>query len=131
LSADFFDHSRLFSGSTVAPIGWNADQPLRKQISNLEIASRVGDGDIRFRKAGGDESVLQLFSVRQYPRYFRLSGMNYLIGDPYQLALGHAVSLHYHDGCGGARLRVGADTGADEGGTGDPERGFLPRSLSA
>jgi conjugal transfer ATP-binding protein TraC len=60
---------------------------LRDQLSNLEIASRVGDGDIRFRKAGGDESVLQLFSVRQYPRYFRLSGMNYLIGDPYQLAL--------------------------------------------
>lgn len=84
---DFFDHSRLFSGGSVAPINWNADQPLRKQISNLEIASRVGDGDIRFRKAGGAESVLQLFSVRQYPRYFRLSGMNYLIGDPYQLAL--------------------------------------------
>ena len=84
---DFFDHSRLLSGGAVTPIDWNADQPLRKQISNLEIASRVGDGDIRFRKAGGDESVLQLFSVRQYPRYFRLSGMNYLIGDPYQLAL--------------------------------------------
>ena len=84
---DFFDHSRLFSGGSVAPINWNADQPLRKQISNLEIASRVGDGDIRFRKAGGAESVLQLFSVRQYPRYFRLSGMNYLIGDPYQLSL--------------------------------------------
>jgi len=84
---DFFDHSRLFSAGSVAPIDWNADQPLRKQISNLEIASRVGDGDIRFRKAGGAESVLQLFSVRQYPRYFRLSGMNYLIGDPYQLAL--------------------------------------------
>lgn len=84
---DFFDHSRLFSGGAVAPIDWNADLPLRKQISNLEIASRVGDSDIRFRKAGGDESVLQLFSVRQYPRYFRLSGMNYLIGDPYQLAL--------------------------------------------
>ena len=84
---DFFDHSRLLSGGAVAPIDWNADQPLRKQISNLEIASRVGDSDIRFRKAGGDESVLQLFSVRQYPRYFRLSGMNYLIGDPYQLAL--------------------------------------------
>lgn len=84
---DFFDHSRLFSGGAVGPIDWNTDQPLRKQISNLEIASRVGDGDIRFRKAGGGESVLQLFSVRQYPRYFRLSGMNYLIGDPYQLAL--------------------------------------------
>jgi conjugal transfer ATP-binding protein TraC len=85
--ADFFDHSRLFSGGTVNPIVWNPEQALRKQLSNLEIASRVGDGDIRFRKAGGDESVLQLFSVRQYPRYFRLSGMNYLIGDPYQLAL--------------------------------------------
>ena len=85
--ADFFDHSRLFAGGSVAPIYWDAGQALRKQISNLEIASRVGDGDIRFRKAGGAESVLQLFSVRQYPRYFRLSGMNYLIGDPYQLAL--------------------------------------------
>jgi conjugal transfer ATP-binding protein TraC len=85
--ADFFDHARLFAGGSVAPIHWDAGQALRKQISNLEIASRVGDGDIRFRKAGGAESVLQLFSVRQYPRYFRLSGMNYLIGDPYQLAL--------------------------------------------
>jgi len=85
--ADFFDHARLFAGGSVTPIHWDADQPLRKQISNLEIASRVGDGDLRFRKAGGAESVLQLFSVRQYPRYFRLSGMNYLIGDPYQLAL--------------------------------------------
>ncbi|GAB1395005.1 TraC family protein [Rhodocyclaceae bacterium] len=85
--ADFFDHARLFSGGSVAPIHWDAGKALRKQISNLEIASRVGDGDIRFRKAGGSESVLQLFSVRQYPRYFRLSGMNYLIGDPYQLAL--------------------------------------------
>lgn len=85
--ADFFDHARLFDGGSVTPIRWDAGQALRKQISNLEIASRVGDGDIRFRKAGGAESVLQLFSVRQYPRYFRLSGMNYLIGDPYQLAL--------------------------------------------
>ena len=85
--ADFFDHARLFAGGSVTPIRWDAGQALRKQISNLEIASRVGDGDIRFRKAGGAESVLQLFSVRQYPRYFRLSGMNYLIGDPYQLAL--------------------------------------------
>jgi conjugal transfer ATP-binding protein TraC len=85
--ADFFDHSRLFSGA-VRPIpDVECRLPLRKQISNIEIASRVGDGDIRFRKAGGEESVLQLFSVRQYPRYFRLSGMNYLIGDPYQLAL--------------------------------------------
>ncbi len=85
--ADFFDHSRLFAESSVTPIGWNPDRPLRNQLSHLEIASRVGDGDIRFRKAGGEESVVQLFSVRQYPRYFRLSGMNYLIGDPYQLAL--------------------------------------------
>lgn len=85
--ADFFDHSRLFAGSSVTPISWNPDRPLRNQLSHLEIASRVGDGDIRFRKAGGEESVVQLFSVRQYPRYFRLSGMNYLIGDPYQLAL--------------------------------------------
>lgn len=85
--ADFFDHSRLFGGGKAESLKWNAELPLRSQLSNLEIASRVGDGDIRFRKAGGEESVLQLFSVRQYPRYFRLSGMNYLIGDPYQLAL--------------------------------------------
>ena len=85
--ADFFDHSRLFGGGKAEALSWDAGLPLRSQLSNLEIASRVGDGDIRFRKAGGDESVLQLFSVRQYPRYFRLSGMNYLIGDPYQLAL--------------------------------------------
>jgi conjugal transfer ATP-binding protein TraC len=117
--ADFFDHSRLFSGSTVTPIGWNADQPLRKQISNLEIASRVGDGDIRFRKAGGDESVLQLFSVRQYPRYFRLSGMNYLIGDPYQLALAMpcpfiitmgAVALEYESARTRAQMKAARAT---------------------
>ena len=85
--ADFFDHSRLFGGGKAESLMWNAELPLRSQLSNIEIASRVGDGDIRFRKAGGEESLLQLFSVRQYPRYCRLSGMNYLIGDPYQLAL--------------------------------------------
>jgi conjugal transfer ATP-binding protein TraC len=86
-SRPFFDHSSLFTGRGLRPIEWNEAQPLRDQVSHHEIASRLGDSDIRFRKAGGDESVLQLFSVRQYPRYFRLAGMNTLIGDPYQLAL--------------------------------------------
>jgi conjugal transfer ATP-binding protein TraC len=85
--APFFDHSSLFTGRDLRPIEWNEAQPLRDQVSHHEIASRLGDSDIRFRQAGGDESVLQLFSVRQYPRYFRLAGMNTLIGDPYQLAL--------------------------------------------
>jgi conjugal transfer ATP-binding protein TraC len=89
------------------------------QLSHHEIASRVGDGDIRFRKAGGDESVLQLFSVRQYPRYFRLSGMNYLIGDPYQLALSMpcpflitmgAVALDYESARSKAQMKAARAT---------------------
>ena len=118
-TADFFDHSRLFAGGAARPIEWNEDLPLRDQLSDLEIASRVGDGDIRFRKAGGDESVLQLFSVRQYPRYFRLSGMNYMIGDPYQLALSMpcpflitmgAVSLDYESARTKAQMKAARAT---------------------
>ena len=86
-AGDFFDHSALFSGRGRRPVAWNEARPLRDQLAHREIAARLGDADIRFREAGGDESVLQLFSVRQYPRYFRLAGMNTLIGDPYQLAL--------------------------------------------
>ncbi|CAB1369088.1 type IV secretion system protein TraC [Denitratisoma oestradiolicum] len=118
-TADFFDHSRLFAGGAARPIEWNEDRPLRDQLSHLEIASRVGDGDVRFRKAGGDESVLQLFSVRQYPRYFRLSGMNYMIGDPYQLALSMpcpflitmgAVSLDYESARTKAQMKAARAT---------------------
>lgn len=118
-TADFFDHSRLFAGGAARPIKWNEDLPLRDQLSDLEIASRVGDGDIRFRKAGGDESALQLFSVRQYPRYFRLSGMNYMIGDPYQLALSMpcpflitmgAVSLDYESARTKAQMKAARAT---------------------
>ena len=118
-TADFFDHSRIFSGGAVHPIEWNEDVPLRDQLSNIEVASRVGDGDIRFRKAGGDESVLQLFSVRQYPRYFRLSGMNYMIGDPYQLALSMpcpflitmgAISLDYESARTKAQMKAARAT---------------------
>jgi len=118
-TADFFDHSRLFAGGAARHIEWNEDLPLRDQLSDLEIASRVGDGDIRFRKAGGDESALQLFSVRQYPRYFRLSGMNYMIGDPYQLALSMpcpflitmgAVSLDYESARTKAQMKAARAT---------------------
>ncbi len=118
-SADFFDHNRLFSGGASRPIEWNENLPLRDQLSDLEVASRVGDGDIRFRKAGGDESVLQLFSVRQYPRFFRLSGMNYMIGDPYQLALSMpcpflitmgAVSLDYESARTKAQMKAARAT---------------------
>lgn len=118
-TADFFDHSRLFAGGVVRSIEWNENLPLRDQLSDIEIASRVGDGDIRFRKAGGDESALQLFSVRQYPRYFRLSGMNYMIGDPYQLALSMpcpflitmgAVSLDYESARAKAQMKAARAT---------------------
>ena len=118
-TADFFDHNRLFAGGTSRPIEWNENLPLRDQLSDLEVASRVGDGDIRFRKAGGDESVLQLFSVRQYPRFFRLSGMNYMIGDPYQLALSMpcpflitmgAVSLDYESARTKAQMKAARAT---------------------
>lgn len=118
-TADFFDHNRLFAGGASRPIEWNENLPLRDQLSDLEVASRVGDGDIRFRKAGGDESVLQLFSVRQYPRFFRLSGMNYMIGDPYQLALSMpcpflitmgAVSLDYESARTKAQMKAARAT---------------------
>jgi len=118
-AGDFFDHSRLFAGGEAHRIEWNEELPLRDQLSKLEIASRVGDGDIRFRKAGGDETVLQLFTVRQYPRYFRLSGMNYMIGDPYQLALSMpcpflitmgAVSLDYESARSKAQMKAARAT---------------------
>jgi conjugal transfer ATP-binding protein TraC len=117
--APFFDHSSLFTGRGLRPIEWNEAQPLRDQVSHHEIASRLGDSDIRFRQAGGDESVLQLFSVRQYPRYFRLAGMNTLIGDPYQLALSMpcpflitmgAVALDYEGARSKAQIKAARAT---------------------
>lgn len=85
--ADFFDHERVFGRGADKPIEYDETKPLRAQLSNLEIASSVADSFIKFRKAGGAETALQCFSVRQYPKYYRLGNMGALIGDQYQMAL--------------------------------------------
>ena len=84
---DFFDHERIFNDDARYPLDYDPDRILREQLSNCEIASCVSDQDIRFSKSGGAETVMQMFSVRNYPRQGRLSGMGGLIGDPYQMAL--------------------------------------------
>lgn len=85
--ADFFDHERVFGRGADRPLEYDETAPLRTQLSNLEIASAVADSFIKFRKAGGDETAVQCFSVRQYPKYYRLGNMGALIGDYYQMAL--------------------------------------------
>ncbi|WP_303785336.1 type IV secretion system protein TraC [Azovibrio restrictus] len=85
--ADFFDHERVFGRAADKLLEYDETAPLRTQLSNLEIASAVADSFIKFRKAGGDETALQCFSVRQYPKYYRLGNMGALIGDYYQMAL--------------------------------------------
>lgn len=85
--ADFFDHERVFGRGADKPIEYDDSRPLRSQLSNLEIASSVADSFVKFRKGGGEETALQCFSVRQYPRYYRLASMGALIGDYYQMAL--------------------------------------------
>jgi len=87
--ADFFDHERVFSleKRSELDVSYDPERILREQLSNREIASCVSDDGIRFSKSGGAETVMQLFSVRNYPRYCRLSHMGNLIGDPYQAAL--------------------------------------------
>lgn len=85
--ADFFDHERVFGRAADKPIEYDDSRPLRSHLSNLEIASSVADSFIKFRKEGGEETALQCFSVRQYPRYYRLGNMGALIGDYYQMAL--------------------------------------------
>lgn len=85
--ADFFDHERVFGRAADKPIEYDESKPLRLHLSNPEIASCVADSFIKFRKAGGNETALQCFSVRQYPKYYRLGNMGALIGDYYQMAL--------------------------------------------
>jgi conjugal transfer ATP-binding protein TraC len=85
--ADFFDHERIFGRAADKPLEYDETTPLRAQISNPEIASAVADSFIKFRKAGGEETAMQCFSVRQYPKYYRLGNMGALIGDYYQMAL--------------------------------------------
>lgn len=85
--ADFFDHERVFGRGADRPLEYDETAPLRTQLSNLEIASAVADSFIKFRKAGVDETAVQCFSVRQYPKYYRLGNMGALIGDYYQMAL--------------------------------------------
>lgn len=86
--ADFFDHDRIFGRGADRPLEYDETTPLRAQLSNTGIASAVADNLIKFRKEGREEeTALQCFSVRQYPRYYRLGAMGALIGDYYQLAL--------------------------------------------
>lgn len=85
---DFFHHDRLFKpGSANDEIVYDESRPMRSSLSDLEIASTVSDNFIKFRKAGGEETALQSFSIKQYPRYFRLGNMGAMIGDYYQMAL--------------------------------------------
>lgn len=85
--ADFFDHERIFGREADRVLEYDDTRPLRQQVSNLEVASAVADNLIKFQKAGREETALQCFSVRQYPKYYRLGAMGALIGDYYQLAL--------------------------------------------
>lgn len=86
--ADFFDHERIFGRAADNRIEYDDEKLLRNHVSNLEVASAVADSFIKFRKAGrSEETALQCFSVRQYPKYYRLGAMGALIGDYYQLAL--------------------------------------------
>jgi len=85
--ADFFDHERVFGKEGDKPIEYDDTKSLRAHVSNPETASAVADSFIKFRKAGGNETALQCFSVRQYPKYYRLGNMGALIGDYYQMAL--------------------------------------------
>lgn len=85
--ADFFDHERIFGRGGDRVLEYDDTRPLRQQVSNLEVASAVADHLIKFQKAGQEETALQCFSVRQYPKYYRLGAMGALIGDYYQLAL--------------------------------------------
>lgn len=86
-AADFFDHERVLGRPKIDPIEYDDSKLLRQHLSNTEIASAVADTFIKFRKAGGEETALQCFSIRQYPRYFRLSNMGQMIGDYFQMAL--------------------------------------------
>jgi len=52
--ADFLTTHVCLAAARPNPVHRNAEMPLRSQLSDLEIASRVGDGNIRFRKAGGE-----------------------------------------------------------------------------
>lgn len=84
---DFFDHERVLGKPRIDKVEYDETKTLRQQLSNPEIASAVADSFIKFRKAGGEETALQCFSVRQYPRYYRLAHMSSLIGDYFQMAL--------------------------------------------
>lgn len=90
-AGDFFDHERVFDASAENRArltrDYDPNRILREQLSNREIASCVSDEGIRFCKSGGKQTVMQLFSVRDYPKFSRLNQMGNLIGDPYQLAL--------------------------------------------
>lgn len=84
---DFFDHERVLGRPRIDLIDYDDSKPLRQHLSNTEIASVVADTLIKFRKSGEEETAIQCFSIRQYPRYFRLSNMGQMIGDYFQMAL--------------------------------------------
>ncbi|MBX3630298.1 MAG: type IV secretion system protein TraC [Nitrosomonas sp.] len=85
--ADFFDHERAMIRTPIFPIEYDDTRILRDQVSTMEIASAVADNCIKFRKNGALDTALQCFSVRRYPRSFRLSNMESLIGDYFRTAL--------------------------------------------
>ncbi|MDO9067382.1 MAG: TraC family protein, partial [Deltaproteobacteria bacterium] len=118
---DFFDHDRVFGKGAEKPIEYDRSRPMRASLSNLEIASATADSYIKFRKAGGAETALQTFSVRQYPRYFRLGNMGAMIGDAFQMALSipcpfmitiGAISLDYESARTKAQMKSARATQA-------------------
>jgi hypothetical protein len=83
--ADFFDHERVLGQPAERHIEYDSSRSLRSQLSNPEIASAVADTFIKYRKEGGAETAMQCFSVRQYPKYYRLGNM--AIGVPGSMAV--------------------------------------------
>ena len=120
-AADFFDHDRVLGVPADRAMEYDENRTLREQLSNPEIAAAVADNYIKFRKAGGAETALQCFSVRQYPKYFRLGNMGALIGDYYQMALSipcpflitmGAISLDYESARTKAQMKAARATQA-------------------
>jgi conjugal transfer ATP-binding protein TraC len=82
--ADFFDHERVF--------GRAADRRGVRRERRCALSLVPGKSLPRWRQfrqvqESGEETALQCFSIRQYPKYYRLGNMGALIGDYYQMAL--------------------------------------------
>jgi hypothetical protein len=120
-----------FPGASVAPIDWNADQPLAQ--ADFQSGNRFARGGWRHPLSQGRRGGVRPAAVFGTPVPALLPAVRHELPDRRSLSVGpvDAVSLHHHHGGGGARLRVGAYAGADEGRTGDPECWVLSRPFPA